>query len=133
MAKKNGWLLDGMPRTKVQADALKTLGLFPNLFLLLECPDVLMVERACGRRMDPVDKKIYHVKYNPPADPEVAKRLITRSDDTKEKMATRIAMYHKNIDAVREFYSDVMVTIDSTRKKQEIFPEVAKAVDASLK
>ena len=61
-AKKKGWLLDGMPRTAVQAGALNNMGLVPNLFLMLECPDSIMIERACGRRMDPVTRKIYHLK-----------------------------------------------------------------------
>ena len=53
-AKNNGWLLDGMPRTKAQCDALEDMGLVPNLFLRLDVPDEVMMDRACGRRQDPV-------------------------------------------------------------------------------
>ena len=47
-AKNNGWLLDGMPRTKAQCDALEDP--VPNLFLRLDVPDEVMMDRACGRR-----------------------------------------------------------------------------------
>ena len=61
-AKNNGWLLDGMPRTKAQCDALEDMGLVPNLFLRLDVPDEVMMDRACGRRQDPVTRQIYHVE-----------------------------------------------------------------------
>ncbi|KAJ8599411.1 hypothetical protein CTAYLR_007978 [Chrysophaeum taylorii] len=131
-AKKNGWLLDGMPRTKKQCEALEQMNLVPNLFLLLDVPDQVMMERACGRRQDPVTRKIYHVKYKPAPTEEIAKRLIIRSDDTVEKMTNRIAQYHKNIDAVSGSYTDKMVVIDGNRKPDDVFPDVASAIDASM-
>ena len=53
-AKNNGWLLDGMPRTKAQCDALEDMGLVPNLFLRLDVPDEVMMDRACGRRQNEI-------------------------------------------------------------------------------
>lgn len=132
-AKTKGWLLDGMPRTKKQCEALDEMQLVPNLFLLLECPDEVMMERACGRRQDPVTRKIYHIKYKPAESDEVAKRLIIRSDDTVEKMTNRITQYHKNIDAVSGSYADKMIKIDGNRAPKDVCPDIFDAIDKSLK
>ncbi|MFN9981871.1 MAG: adenylate kinase family protein, partial [bacterium] len=61
-----GWLLDGFPRTKAQAEALKEAGVCADCFIFLNVPDEILVERVVGRRTDPVTGKIYHVKYFPP-------------------------------------------------------------------
>jgi adenylate kinase family enzyme len=53
-AQKQGWLLDGFPRTKAQARALADAGIAPDVFILLHVPDDLLVERVVGRRMDSV-------------------------------------------------------------------------------
>ena len=132
-AKKNGWLLDGMPRTKKQCEALEDMKLVPNLFLLLDVPDEVMMDRACGRRQDPITRKIYHIKYKPAPTDEINKRLIIRSDDTVEKMTNRIKQYHKNISAVSGSYSDKIVTVNGNRSPNDVFPEVCRAIDSSMK
>ena len=92
----NGFLLDGFPRTVPQAEALgAALGEENALdaVVLLEVPDELIVERTTGRRTDPVTKRIYHVKYDPPP-AEVADRVVQRPDDTEESCRARLAKYH---------------------------------------
>ena len=131
-AKTNGWLLDGMPRTKAQCDALETMGLVPNLFLRLDVPDEVMMERACGRRQDPVTRQIYHIKYKKAPTEEIEKRLIIRSDDTVEKMTNRIAQYHKNMSAVSGSYTEKLVVVDGNRKPTDVFPVVCDAIDKAL-
>ncbi|VAI76472.1 unnamed protein product [Triticum turgidum subsp. durum] len=84
-AQEKGWLLDGYPRSYSQAMALETLGIRPDIFILLDVPDELLVERVVGRRLDPETGKIYHLKYSPPENEEIASRLTQRFDDTEEK------------------------------------------------
>lgn len=69
-AGEQGWILDGMPRTEVQAKALDAMGCTPDTMIVLDVPDEELVERICGRRGDPETGKIYHLKFNPPP-PEV--------------------------------------------------------------
>ncbi|KAF3774705.1 Adenylate kinase 2 [Nymphaea thermarum] len=85
-ALENGWLLDGYPRSISQATALEDLKIRPDLFLLLDVPEEILVERVVGRRLDPVTGKIYHLKYSPPETQEIAERLTQRFDDTEEKV-----------------------------------------------
>ena len=126
---EKGWLLDGFPRTKAQAEAL---GMLPDAFVLLNVPDELLVERVVGRRTDPATGKIYHLKYSPPP-PEVPReRLVHRSDDTEEKVQVRLRAFHEHCDAVAGCYKDVLVQVDGTAKKEAVFAEIKGAIDAAL-
>jgi adenylate kinase len=85
-----GWLLDGYPRSLSQSMALDALDIRPQLFILLDVPDEILVQRSVGRRYDPVTGKIYHLMYAPPETPEIAARLTQCLDDTEEKVSCRI-------------------------------------------
>jgi len=126
---KNGWLLDGFPRTPAQAEALAKSGISPDCFLFLNVPDSILVERVVGRRTDPVTGKIYHMTFSPPEDEEVLGRLEQRSDDTEEKVKVRLEQFHANVDAVKGSYSDIGVEIDGTAKPQDVAKSIKKAID----
>lgn len=118
--KTQGWLLDGFPRTQAQAKALEEVGVTADCFLFLDVPDDILVERVVGRRTDPVTGKIYHLTFSPPDDEEVLKRLEQRSDDTEEKVKVRLEQFYTNVDAVKDSYTDIMVTIDGNRAPTEV-------------
>jgi adenylate kinase len=102
-----GFMLDGFPRTRPQAEALdeamRKAGVALDAVVLIEVPDALLEERAVGRRSDPETGAIYHMKYNPPP-PDVVSRLVHRKDDTKEAVATRTAKYHSETAPIIPFY-----------------------------
>jgi len=127
--KNKGWILDGFPRTKAQAEALAKAGLVPDKIICLEVPDTELVDRVVGRRMDPVNGAIYHVKHNPPP-AEVASRVIIRPDDTEEKLKTRLAMYHEHNNTILEFYQGktTVEKIDGTKQPAEVYSNVHNAV-----
>jgi len=102
----NGWMIDGMPRTVVQAEAMTKMGLVPNIFITLEVPDSVLEERITLRRLDPDTGDIYHLKFKPPSDPTIEGRLVQRSDDTAEKLKSRLEAYHANLNAVKEVYRE---------------------------
>jgi len=111
-----GWLLDGFPRTKAQADALAATGVKADCFLFLNVPDEMIVERVVGRRTDPETGKIYHMKFSPPTDDEVISRLVHRADDTEDAVVVRLKQFHDNFDSVKECYDDIMHEIDGSTK-----------------
>ncbi|EKX54395.1 hypothetical protein GUITHDRAFT_91639, partial [Guillardia theta CCMP2712] len=130
---ERGWLLDGFPRTGVQAEALEAAGIRPSHFILLDVPDDILVERCVGRRTDPETGKIYHLKYNPPPeDPEVQGRLVHRADDTEEAMQKRIGAYHENVRAIMPFYSNLHVKIDGTQEKKVISSKIDKYLKGKM-
>jgi len=126
--KQQGILLDGFPRTKEQANALKENGINVDLFVYIDVPEAQLLKRVEGRREDPVTKKIYNVTSNPPSDPEVAKRLITRSDDTQEAMKVRIAKFHENVAAVRDNYTQMNCSVNGNRNALDVHGDIYKCL-----
>jgi len=102
-----GFMLDGFPRTRPQAEALdaamKQAGVALDAVVLIEVPDQLLEERACGRRTDPQTNTIYHLKYNPPP-ADIVDRLVHRKDDTVEAVSTRIQKYHSETAPIVPYY-----------------------------
>jgi adenylate kinase len=129
---KNGWLLDGFPRTQAQAIALEEAGIVPDCFLFLDVPDEVLVERVMGRRTDPVTGKLYHMKFSPPENDEVMARLVQRSDDTEEKVKVRLEQFHANVDAVKVSYTDVSVSINGNQEPTLVSIQILDAIKSKL-
>ena len=127
-----GWLLDGFPRTQAQAKALEDAGIQADCFVFLNVPDAILVERVVGRRTDPVTGKIYHMTFSPPKDEEVLKRLEQRSDDTEEKVKVRLEQFHANVEAVKDSYTDISVTVDGNQNPATVSQEIFAAIDKLL-
>lgn len=126
----HGWLLDGFPRTAVQARALAEANICPDVVLYLNVPDSMLVERVVGRRTDPTTGRVYHLTFDPPPE-DVVDRLEQRSDDTEEKVVVRLKAFHEHLDAILEQYKDITVEIDGTKPKQDVFAVVEAALAAS--
>lgn len=129
-AVRNGWLLDGFPRNKEQAMALHSIGLSPELFLILEVPDEVLVERVEGRRTDPATGEIYHMKFNPPPASDIAllDRLEQRDDDRREILIPRLQEFHKAVQSLIDYYSPIAERVDANHSVDV----VASAVEAVL-
>lgn len=104
-----GFMLDGFPRTRPQAEALDQAmtkaGVSLDAVVLIEVPDQLLEERAVLRRSDPETGKIYHLKYNPPP-ADIAARLVHRADDTVEAVTKRKDKYHAETAPIIPFYME---------------------------
>ena len=102
-----GFMLDGFPRTRPQAEALDVelhkAGVALDVVLQIEVPDNLIVERITGRRLDPDTGDIYHMKFKPPA-ADIAGRVIQRKDDTEEACRARLEKYHSETAPIIPFY-----------------------------
>lgn len=126
---KQGWILDGFPRTSYQARALQNAGIVPDTFLFLNVPDNVAIKRVVGRRTDPLTGHVYHLDWNPPPnDNEIRQRLVVRSDDTIESMRQRLKQFRENANAVKGCYNNV-IEIDG----QGMPHDVCKDIDSSLK
>jgi len=110
---EKGFLLDGFPRTKVQAEVLLSFGFDIRAFILLRVDDEALVKRVTGRRFDPVTGNTYHVKFNwPPPSKEIENRLIIRSDDDEEKFKHRLEIYKDQAGTMVPIFDDILVDID---------------------
>lgn len=126
---EKGWILDGYPRTPGQAEALKKLGIIPDLVIFLNVPDFELVERVVGRRTDPITGKIYHLKFFPPPNEEIRERLVLRADDTLESMKNRLKEFHSNVEAVRRCYEDVFVEVNGMGTPEHVSSNIFSTID----
>src|SRR6185295_7903158 len=130
-----GFMLDGFPRTRPQAEALdhamRDAGVTLDAVVLIEVPDQLLEERAVGRRSDPETGAIYHLKYNPPP-PEIADRLLHRKDDTIEAVTTRIQKYHSETAPIIPFYlsKGILKRVDGVGEPDIITQRITAALSA---
>lgn len=123
-----GWLLDGFPRTEAQAEALYAVGHIADCFIHLDVDQNVLLDRVTGRRTDPITGKVYHTIHNPAVDPDVIKRLVQRSDDTADKIVTRLADYLKHTEAVRSHFEDRIVVVDGSAHKDKIADQISEVL-----
>ena len=106
---KNGFILDGFPRTVVQGEALDAMGVEMDVVVSIEVSDETIVERMGGRRVCDKCGASYHTRYNPSADgvhcDKCASELSTRRDDAPEVVASRLEVYHNTTEPLKEFYA----------------------------
>ncbi|WP_203142529.1 adenylate kinase [Marinobacter mangrovi] len=107
---KNGFLLDGFPRTIPQAEALKQEGVVIDYVVEIAVDDEEIVSRLSGRRVHEASGRIYHVKYDPPKvegkDDETGEPLIQRNDDSEETVRNRLRIYHEQTAPLIGYYQD---------------------------
>ena len=133
---KNGFLLDGFPRTVPQADALKEAGVAIDAVIEIDVADSVIVERMSGRRAHLASGRTYHVVFNPPKvdgkDDETGEDLVQRADDKAEVVLDRLRVYHEQTAPLVDYYqgfaaSDTSVkyiTIDGTQKIDVVEKEI---------
>jgi len=130
-----GFMLDGFPRTRPQAealdDAMQKAGVELDAVVLIEVPDQLLEERAVGRRTDPETGTIYHLTYNPPP-PEIAGRLVHRKDDTVEAVTTRVQKYHSETAPIIPFYmaKGILKRVDGVGDPDVITTRITAALNS---
>ena len=104
----NGYILDGVPRTIPQAEAMEQLGIEIDTALSIEVDDDVIVERMSGRRTCPACGSSFHVKNNPPKVEGVCDNcgsaLTIRKDDAPETVKARLVTYHKETEPLKAFY-----------------------------
>jgi len=135
---KNGFVLDGFPRTTIQADGLtkllNELKIQIDCVLLLSVEDDVIVERMSGRRLHPGSGRIYHVKYNPPkvmgVDDITNEELIIRDDDRESTVRKRLKIYHDQTKPIVEYYNnyDIVYNINGDNAIDTIKNEINEIV-----
>lgn len=97
--------------------------------LCLDVPDEVLIERVVGRRLDPTNGKIYHLKFNPPP-AEIVSRLTHRSDDTEDKAVTRLNQHKANEKAVTDAYASQLVRLNGNRSKDVVGADIMRILKA---
>ena len=105
----NGYILDGVPRTIPQAEAMEEKGIAVDCALSIEVADQTIIDRMSGRRTCKNCSQTFHVLFNPPKQDGVCDfcggELTIRKDDAPETVKNRLDVYHKETEPLKAFYA----------------------------
>ena len=135
---RNGYILDGFPRTPAQATMLGKLAVEQgNTIQAIEIrmPRELLAKRMTGRRNCPVCGEIYNVYFRPPrvdnvCDLHPQAQLVHRADDTPGTVEARLATYEEQTRPLLDYYqaANVLFVVDGTRAPEEIYRDIEQVV-----
>ncbi len=131
---KNGFLLDGFPRTIHQANVLNELllkdGYHIEVALLIKVPREFIITRMTGRRVCPSCGASYHLEFNPSTQKNICDdcgaKLIQRKDDSRETVEERLEIYDFQTLPLIEYYTKlgILETVDGTKAINQVFSQI---------
>ena len=131
---KNGFILDGFPRTIPQAEGLNTIlkkiHKVLDKVIVLDVNDDNIVMRMGGRRVHLSSGRVYHIKFNPPKnenlDDITNEKLTIRNDDKEETVRNRLKVYHEMTKPLIEFYNtnNIILKIDGSESIDSIHSNI---------
>ncbi len=137
---KDGYILDGFPRTIPQAEyltnALAERGEKMDYAIDIEVPDENIINRMAGRRVCLKCGATYHITENPPKQEGICDKcgseLVTRADDEPETVKNRLEVYHAQTQPLIDYYEGqgIMREVDGTKPVMEVFEEIKAVLNA---
>jgi adenylate kinase len=135
---RDGYVLDGFPRTTAQAEMLERLAAEQNhalLAVLVDVPFDILERRVTGRRSCPICGEIYNIYFKPPKSDEVCDfhpdvKLAHRTDDNAETIKARLSTYERETRPLIDYYerTNRLRRVDGTRDAEAIYADIERAV-----
>lgn len=132
----NGFILDGVPRTLAQAEALEAKGIRIDHVVSIEVDDSAIESRMTGRRVCPKCGASYHIVANPPKKDGICdacgSELIVRKDDAPETVRKRLQVYHASTEVLKDFYGKLgrLRTVNGSQSIEGANEDILKAIGA---
>ena len=135
---ENGFILDGVPRTLSQAEALDAAGITIDYVISIEIDDSVIEGRMTGRRVCPQCGSSYHVANNPPKTEGTCDNcgtaLVIRKDDAPETVRDRLAVYHERTEVLKDYYQKQgkLCLIKGDQSMQDTHRDILEAIGAKV-
>ena len=134
----NGFILDGVPRTLAQAEALEARGIQIDHVVSIEIDDAVIANRMTGRRVCGKCGASYHIVANPPKTEGICdacqSELVIRKDDAPETVQHRLDVYHELTEVLKDFYAarGKLRLIEGNQPIENAFKEILKAIGENV-
>ena len=134
----NGFILDGMPRTLAQAEALENMGVRIDHVVSIEVDDAVIEGRMTGRRVCPKCGASYHIVANPPKMDGICNacgtELTIRKDDAPETVRKRLEVYHATTEVLKDFYGKLgrLCIIEGNQPIEKANEAILEAIGAQV-
>ena len=132
---KNGFILDGFPRTIAQADALSDMGINIDKVIDIDVKDEEILKRLSGRRVCGTCGSSYHIIYKKPDKEGVCNNcggeLVQRKDDSEETIKERLAVYHEQTEPLKNYYAEkgILSTVEGQDEVSDTTALTLKALE----
>ena len=141
---RRGYLFDGFPRNLAQAEAMQHEEIEIDCVVELVVADKELIKRLSGRRVHPGSGRVYHIEFNPPAQPGIdnvsGEMLIQRDDDKEETVRKRLQVYHEQTAPLICYYNNLdgrnvpgYLRVDGVGAVQEIRKNLASGLKTMIK
>ena len=133
-----GFILDGVPRTLAQAEALEARGIRIDHVISIEIDDDVIAGRMTGRRVCPKCGASYHIAANPPKTEGICdqcqSQLVIRKDDAPETVHHRLEVYHAQTEVLKDFYAQrsKLRLVEGNQSIEGANREILEAIGAKL-
>ena len=134
----NGFILDGVPRTLAQAEALEAKGVRIDHVVSIEVDDAVIEGRMTGRRVCPKCGASYHIVANPPKTEGICNQcgteLAIRKDDAPETVRKRLEVYHATTEVLKEFYGKLgrLCVVEGNQPIEKANEDILAAIGAQV-
>uniref|UniRef100_A0A4W6FMW3 Adenylate kinase 8 n=1 Tax=Lates calcarifer TaxID=8187 RepID=A0A4W6FMW3_LATCA len=119
-----GWVLEGIPQTRLQALSLQQVGVVPEHVVMLEAPDDVLLERSQGKLVDPLTEHVYHQTFIWPDDDIIAERLEKGRGPSEEQRLAELQRYRCEVTGLTSAYQHVLKVVNSDQPHADVYQQV---------
>ena len=135
---EKGFILDGVPRTLSQAEALDAKGVRIDHVISIEIDDAVIEGRMTGRRVCTKCGATYHITVNPPKTPGICdhcgEAVVIRKDDAAETVRNRLKVYHESTEILKSFYAsrDKLRLVEGNQPIEDAYHDILRVLGETV-